>query len=111
MAKDPKLYIEHILTEIEFLERIAEKFNYQDFQADPIVYRGAVYSVQCISEAAKNLPTEWLDEYPHIRWRDIRGIGNHTRHEYSHLRPFMIWDIIIDHLPALKKAVMKLRAK
>ncbi len=111
MADDPKLYVVHILAEIEVLESIIQKYDFQEFQSDPIVFRGAIYSVQCISEASKNLPSEWLEEYPHIRWRDIRGIGNHTRHEYSRLKPFLIWDIMMDHLPALKNVMIKLKTK
>jgi uncharacterized protein with HEPN domain len=111
MADDPKLYVEHIIAEIAVLESIALKFDFLEFQADPVVFRGAVYSVQCISEASKSLPSEWLEEYPHIRWRDIRGIGNHTRHEYSRLRPFLIWDIMMDHLPALKDVMIQLKAR
>jgi uncharacterized protein with HEPN domain len=111
MADNPKLYVNHILAEIDVLEGIARKLSFQDFQSDPVVFRCAVYSVQCISEATKNLPIDWLEEYPHIRWRDIRGIGNHTRHEYSHMKPFLIWDIMMDHLPALKIVMIKLNAK
>jgi uncharacterized protein with HEPN domain len=111
MAVNPKLYVGHILTEIAVLEAIIQKTNFQDFQIDPFLYRAAVYAVQCISEASKNLPAEWLSEYPNIRWRDIRGIGNHTRHEYSHLRHFMIWDVMVDHLPALKGVMLELSKK
>ncbi len=111
MVANPKLYIEHILAEIEILDIIKKSHDFQKFQADPIVYRCAIYCVQCISEASKNLPQEWMEEYPHIRWKDIRGIGNHTRHEYSHLKPFLIWDVLIDHLPTLKTAILKLNEK
>ncbi len=111
MVDNPKLYVGHILTEIQVLQGIILKTSFQEFQNDPILYRAAVYSIQCVSEASKNLPAEWLTEFPHIRWRDIRGIGNHTRHEYSHLRAFMIWDIMVDHLPALKAVMFKLNQK
>jgi uncharacterized protein with HEPN domain len=111
MADSPKLFVSHILTEIEVLESIIRKASFQDFQTDPILYRASVYAVQCISEASKNLPEAWLTEFPHIRWRDIRGIGNHTRHEYSHLKHFMIWDVMVDHLPALKDVMLKLDQK
>jgi uncharacterized protein with HEPN domain len=111
MVGAPKLYVGHILTEIEVLESILLKNTFQTFQDDPVYYRAAVYAVQCISEASKNLPPAWLDEYPHIRWKDIRGIGNHTRHEYSHLRPFLIWDIMIEHIPALKTVMLAMQTK
>ncbi len=111
MMNDSKLYVGHILNEISVLERILQQSTFQNFQSDSISFRAAVYAIQCISEASRKLPAEWLREFPEIRWRDIRGIGNHTRHEYANLRAFMIWDIMVDHLPALKAAIMQLDQK
>jgi uncharacterized protein with HEPN domain len=110
MVSEPLLYIGHILTEISVLETILAMHNYETFRVDPICFRASAYCVQCISEATKNLPVDILEQYPNIRWRDIRGIGNHTRHEYSNLLPFLIWDIMVDHLPALKNVMQELQS-
>jgi uncharacterized protein with HEPN domain len=90
MVGAPQLYIGHILTEIYVLETILDMHSYDTFRVDPICFRASAYCVQCISEATRNLPADILERYPEIRWRDIRGIGNHTRHEYSNLLPFLI---------------------
>jgi uncharacterized protein with HEPN domain len=107
MADDPQVYVQHILAEIAVLEDLRLRSNYDAFRSEPLIFRGAVYSLQCISEASRRLPEDWLAQHPDIRWKDIRGIGNHTRHEYAHVVPFLIWDIITDHLPALKSAMQE----
>ena len=50
--------------------------------------------------------TTWA-RYVHemVHWRDIRGLGNILRHEYSEVDTDAIWRIVIDDLPALKAAV------
>ncbi len=102
-------YVDHILEEIAYLQSHILVLGYENFKTDPTAFRAATYSVQCISEASRSLPSELTDQFPDIRWRDIRGIGNHTRHEYSKLLPFLIWDVVAIHLEILKVAMQEIR--
>jgi uncharacterized protein with HEPN domain len=78
------------------------------FRDDPQAFRASVYSVQIISEAARRVPREWLDEFPEIDWHGIRAIGNQTRHEYAGLRSLTIWEIMNFHLETLSTAMQTL---
>lgn len=109
MADDAYIYVEHILTEIEVLNKIAEMADFKKFESDPILFRASAYCIQCISEAVRNLPAKCIADYPEIRWREIRGIGNHTRHEYSHLKAFLFWGIIMNDLGSLQSVMLKLK--
>ena len=109
MAEQISIYVNHILEEIAFLRSHILVMGYDKFKTDPVAFRAATYAIQCISEASRNLPPEVTIKYPHIRWRDIRGIGNHTRHEYSKLLPFLIWDVLAVHLGSLENAVLEMR--
>ncbi len=109
MVEAYQTYVDHILEEIEFLQSLILVMGYDKFKSDPVAFRAASYSIQCISEASRNIPAELTEKFPHIRWRDIRGIGNHTRHEYSKLLPFLIWDVIAVHLDSLKDAMLEMR--
>lgn len=103
--RDPKTYVAHILDEIDFLESKTKGISFQQFQNDPTVFRASAYSVQIISEAARRIPPDWLDEHPEIDWHGIKGIGNQTRHEYASLRSLTIWEIMNSHLTPLKSAM------
>lgn len=51
-----------------------------------------------------------LRQAPGIPWRSIRGMGNILRHEYHRIADDVIWNVAAHDLPALKKALLALRA-
>ena len=93
MVSRPIDRIEHVIAEIDFLVSHVAPVSFLNFSTDPTLTRAASYSVQIISEAVRHLPQEWLDNHPGIAWREIKGIGNFTRHEYASLRLRVIWEI------------------
>jgi len=42
---------------------------------------------------------------PEIHWRSVAGIGNVLRHEYHTISDKVIWDVIQQDLPPLKRAI------
>jgi hypothetical protein len=54
----------------------------QAFRSDPIVRRAAAYAIQTISEAVRQIPDDWLADFPTEPWEQIKGIGNRIRREY-----------------------------
>jgi uncharacterized protein with HEPN domain len=51
----------------------------------------AACAIQTISEAAREIPDEWLAEFPTELWRQIKGIGNRIRHEYFRIDDAVLW--------------------
>jgi uncharacterized protein with HEPN domain len=51
----------------------------------------AACAIQTISEAAREIPDEWLAEFPTEPWRQIKGIGNRIRHEYFRIDDAVLW--------------------
>ena len=43
---------------------------------------------------------------PDEPWSDIRGVGNMLRHEYDRIDRTMIWDIVTNDLPSLRRAAV-----
>jgi len=50
----------------------------------------------------RHLPDDWLADYPAEPWGDIKGIGNHIRHEYFRLDDKVLWDVMTTDTHALK---------
>jgi len=109
MVKSPSIFIDHILLEIAILQTIPQRYSFQQFKSDPLIFRGAIYAVQVISEASRHLPTELTALYPHMRWREIRAVGNVTRHEYANLQAALIWEIITIHAPVLSEVMFDMK--
>jgi len=102
MAKDPTIAIRDCLAEIDVLHRIADRMTLAAFKSDPIARRAAAYAIQTISEAVRQLPDEWLADYPTEPWGQIKGIGNRIRHEYFRLDDAILWEIMTTDTHALK---------
>jgi uncharacterized protein with HEPN domain len=71
--------------------------------------RAAERAVQIVSEAAKSLPPELLDQAPDVPWSAIIGIGNVLRHDYQHIDDRLLWDVVTVHLPELRPVIAHAR--
>lgn len=113
MAKDPLIFAGHVLEEIAIIRTIVNRHSVETFLADPVAFRAAIFSIQSISEAVRQLPEDWTNAYPHIPWQDIRAIDNRTRHEYYRLDELLLWNAMTEELLPLEVAVaaMVKRAK
>lgn len=78
----------------------------QTFRSDSIARRAAAYAIQTISEAVRQIPDDWLIDFPTEPWGQIRRIGDRIRHEYFRLDDGILWQIITVDAPALE-AVME----
>ena len=63
-----------------------------------------------ISEASRHLGREFKLQHKDVRWKDIAGIGNILRHEYQPVDNQIIWNAVKDDLPALKQALLVIKA-
>jgi uncharacterized protein with HEPN domain len=102
MPKDPTIAIRDCLAEIAILHEIEGRMTLQAFRSDEIVRRAAAYAIQTISEAVRQIPDDWLADFPTEPWRQIKGIGNRIRHEYFRIDDAILWEIITTDTHALK---------
>jgi uncharacterized protein with HEPN domain len=100
--KDPTVAIRDCLVEIDILHRIAAGMTLAVFKGDPLARRAAAYAIQTISEAVRQLPDDWLADYPTEPWGQIKAIGNRIRHEYFRLDDAILWEIMTTDTHALK---------
>lgn len=82
-----------------------------DFEADRMLIDATERCLSRISEAAVKLGAEAEELAPEIEWRDIRGIGNHLRHDYRGVRLSAIWQVVCDDLALLRAASVAARQK
>jgi uncharacterized protein with HEPN domain len=109
-AKLPRVRLEHMLEHIDGILSATEALQPNEITGSYIVARAVERSVQIISEAAKELPSELRAEEPDIPWQNIIGVGNLLRHEYYRIRDADMIEIVKTHLPNLRPAVLRLIA-
>lgn len=88
----------------------AEK-GFAEFQADWLLRHGTQRGIEIISEAVRHLPDEMLASRPDLPWPQIRAAGNFLRHEYHRVSDALIWQVVVDDLPALRVAIEAMKRK
>jgi uncharacterized protein with HEPN domain len=61
-----------------------------------------------ISEAVTRLTKEVKEAHPVIEWHLITGFRNIIVHEYFRVNWNIVWEIVSDDMPALKKKIVEL---
>jgi uncharacterized protein with HEPN domain len=66
---------------------------------------------QIIGEAAKKIPPEIRDQYPHIPWREMAGFRDKIVHDYDGLNYTRIWHVMEKTLPGLLDDILAMPVK
>jgi uncharacterized protein with HEPN domain len=103
-SRDPRVVFEDILENVGRIERHTAGMDKASFEKDEKTIDAVERCLARISEAAVKLGDRAQELCPGVAWRDVRGLGNHLRHEYRRVDLSRIWAMVEEHLPALKSA-------
>jgi uncharacterized protein with HEPN domain len=93
---------------LETIDRVQGKVagkSFAEFQGDWEFRFVVQRAIEIISEATRRLPPELTATRPEIHWRSVAGIGSVLRHEYHTISDKVIWDVVQEDLPPLKRAI------
>lgn len=106
-----KLFVEDILESIELIEEYVAKMEFEDFKKDRKTIDAVVRNLEIIGEASKNIPDEIKSSYQEVDWKGIIGLRNRIAHEYFGVSLTIVWNIIQQELPRLKKQFKQILEK
>ena len=104
-SRDPIQRFEDILENIIRIEAFTAGMDLKAFVLDQKTSDAVERCLERISEAAKKLDALAEETCPGIPWAQIRGIGNHLRHEYDKINGVGAWFLTERDLAPLKAAV------
>ena len=105
MSRDPLLYLEDIAEGCERIRRYTAGQTEAQFAADGKTYDAVLRNLETIGEAAKNLAEEIRAGMPEIEWKKICAFRDVLAHHYFGVDPGIVWDVMVNKLPALESAV------
>lgn len=103
--RDPRVRLEDIAEAIAGIRETLEGVDFRRFESSWQMRRAVERGQEIISEASRGLDDETRTAHPQVPWSDIAGIGNVLRHEYHRVEALIIWNITVDHLPVLARAI------
>jgi len=96
------------LLDIQDAIRQIEKYAIKGFDAfsqNELIQVWFTRHLQIIGEAARSLSSGLTDKYPGVPWGEIIGLRNVLVHNYFEIDHEVVWGIIQNDLPPLKKQV------
>jgi uncharacterized protein with HEPN domain len=75
----------------------------REFMRDHATQDAVMWRLQTIADAAKtHLGDELKARHPGVPWRAVYGFRNVAVHEYAETNLVLVWDIVTNHLDALR---------
>jgi uncharacterized protein with HEPN domain len=105
--RDDRERLADILEAIDRAQRYAVRGR-GAFEGDELIQGWMVQQLMAIGEAASQLSGELRARSPEIPWRRIVGLRNRLVHAYFQADLALVWSVVENDLPNLRKAVADL---
>ena len=105
--KDEKT-IEKLIELIDKILEYCKDANYDTFSENKMLVEACVFNLVQLGEASHKISDEFEKLHPEIAWREINGLRNRLVHDYSGVNLKLVWEIIGEDLPELRKQLEKL---
>ena len=109
--RDDLVFIDHIIESIKAIEEFSIDLSKSDLKTNRLKRSAIVREIEIIGEASKNLSEKFKLNFNKIPWKEISGTRDKMIHQYFGVDLDIIWKIIKDNLPELKKEMFKIKEK
>lgn len=80
----------------------------KETEGDSVLAEACVFNLSQIGELSHRVSRRFQSKNPQIPWRSLYGLRNKIVHEYDGLTLTLIWEIIFEDIPKLKRDLEKL---
>ncbi|MCT2536743.1 DUF86 domain-containing protein [Aquibacillus koreensis] len=108
MQREPSVFSEDIYTAAEKIESYTDGLSFESFIDNDLVFDAVIKNILVIGEATKNIPDHIRNDNPQIEWRKIARMRDMMIHGYFSINHRIVWDVVQNKIPILKKEVKKL---
>ena len=105
-------YLDHMLEAAQVACSYIGGMNKGEFFADKRTQQAIILNIVVIGEAATKLAKdypEFIDRYPNVPWRNIKGMRNRIAHGYFDINLDTVWNTVEAAMPRLIEQLSAIR--
>lgn len=80
-----------------------KEMEYKDFICNDLVIEACVFNLSQLGELSNKLDDAFQKANSEISWRQLYGLRNRIVHDYEGVNLKLVWEIISEDIPQLKK--------
>ena len=107
--KSDLIFLKHILDSINAIEEFSRGISREELVSNRMKQSAIVREIEIIGEAVKNISLELKNKNKEVPWGDIAGTRDKMIHHYFGVDFEIIFGIINNDLPVLKKQIEKIK--
>jgi uncharacterized protein with HEPN domain len=101
VSRDVVIYLEDMAEAVRRVLAYTRGMDRAALFADLRTIDAVVRNLEVLGEAAKHVPDEIRVRYREIEWKKISGLRDVLAHEYFAVDDDIVWDVVMNKLPAL----------
>ncbi len=94
-------YLLDMLLAARKVKEFTSGMTWKAFEDDDLTQNAVMRQIQIIGEAARKVSLDYQKEHAEIPWQTIIGMRNRLVHEYFHIIPRRVWDVVEKDIPEL----------
>lgn len=103
--KSDKVCLYHIRDAISQVLKYVDGISEQEFYQNSLVKDAVIRNLEVIGEASKKVSKETRNQYPNIPWSRMTGMRDKLIHDYISVDVKVIWKVIQESMPTLRKDI------
>ncbi|MEW6070180.1 MAG: DUF86 domain-containing protein, partial [Candidatus Thermoplasmatota archaeon] len=90
------------------IENFTKDYSYEKFMKDEKTVYAVIRCFEIMGEAAKNIPENVKNKFPHIPWKRVAGMRDKLIHGYFGVDYETLWKTITIRIPEIKPLFEKI---
>lgn len=78
-----------------------DNISVEEFHENYLVQDAVIRRIEIIGKAASKISVDSKNKFPHIPWKEMKGMRNHLAYEHDELKLNDVWNEIKTELPKL----------
>ena len=99
--RDPMVAVQHMRDNAQRVLTAMQNRSRSDIDTDEMLEAAIIRWMEVLGEAARRVPDEFRERYPHVPWRQTTDLRNVLIHDYDTIDLGLLWLIIQERLPTL----------